>query len=66
MNFSERPIVFGVRWQAKRDTALGEDIPTVHAPQTFESAVVAALRLGRLPAQSIKTKAIHGSNALRP
>jgi hypothetical protein len=36
MNFSERPIVFGVRWQAKRDTALGEDIPTVHAPQTFE------------------------------
>jgi hypothetical protein len=43
MNFSEWPIVFGVRWQAKRDTALGEAIPAVHAPQTFESAVVAAL-----------------------
>jgi hypothetical protein len=43
MNFSEWPIVFGVRWQAKRDTALGEDILTVHAPQKFESAVFAAL-----------------------
>jgi hypothetical protein len=43
MNFSEWPIVFGVRWQAKRDTALGKAIPTVHAPQKFESAVVAAL-----------------------
>jgi hypothetical protein len=43
MNFSELSIVFGVRWQAKRDTALGEDILTVHAPQTFESAVAAAL-----------------------
>jgi hypothetical protein len=62
MNFPEWPIVFGVRWQAKRDTALGEDISTVHVPQTFESAVVAALQSSLRfasagwPAQSIKKR----------
>jgi hypothetical protein len=39
----ELPPGFGLRWQAKRDTALGEDVPNIQRPAELESAVAAAL-----------------------
>jgi hypothetical protein len=54
---------FGLRWQAKRDTALGEDLRTSAYPPNSESAVAAVhppqyllRRTGALPAQSKRTR----------
>src|SRR5271157_2831211 len=39
----ELPPGFGLRWQAKRDTALVEGVPNIRRPAEPESAVAAAL-----------------------
>jgi hypothetical protein len=44
MKPTELPPGFGLRWQAKRDTALVEDVPNIRRPAELESAVAAVLQ----------------------